>query len=102
MSRIGKILCLIYALIIIGCFAVAYSADGDFKGQYVLLQLPLALQMAGINAIGLSPQLQNLSWVGAYVLLGLPTFLFLYFVGWVIDRRSSTPSFNRDALKRAR
>jgi hypothetical protein len=97
MSRIGKILCLIYALIIIACFAGAYSAEGDFKGQYVFLQLPIAIQMAGINAIGLSSKLQNLSWVGAYALLGLPTFLLLYFVGWAIDGRSSNPSFKRDA-----
>ncbi len=97
MSRIGKVLCLIYALIIVACFTVAYSADGDFKGQYVFLQLPIALQMFGIDAIGLSSKLQNLSWVGAYVLLGLPTFLLLYFVGWAIDGRSSNPSFKRDA-----
>lgn len=101
MSRIGKVLCLIYALIIIACFAVAYSADGDFKGRYVLLQLPLVLQMAGINAIGLSPKLQNFSWVGAYALMGIPTFLFLYFVGWAIDGRSSNPSFKRDWPKQA-
>ena len=97
MSRIGKILCLIYASIIIVCFAFAYSADGDFKGQYIFLQIPIVLQMAGIDAIGLSPKLQNLSWVGAYGLLGLPTFLLLYFVGWAIDGRSSNPSFKRDA-----
>lgn len=96
MSRIGKILCLIYALIIIACFAAAYSADGDFKGQYVYLQLPIALQMAGIHAIGLSSKLQNISWVGAYALLGVPTFLFIYFVGWAIDSRSN-PSSKRDA-----
>jgi hypothetical protein len=73
----------------IACFAIAYSAEGDFKGQYVFLQLPLALQMAGIDAMGLSSELQNLSWIGAYALLGLPTLMILYFVGWMIDGRSS-------------
>lgn len=96
MSRIGKVLCLIYAVIIIVCFAVAFSAEGDLKGQYVFLQLPIALQMAGIHEIGLSSKLQNLSWVGAYVLLGLPTFLLLYFVGWAIDSCRPHPSFKRD------
>ena len=95
MSRIGKTLCLIYALVIAVCIALAYSAGGDFKGQYVFLQLPIVIQMAGIDAIGLSPKLQNLSWVGAYALLGLPTILFLYLVGWVIDGRSSNPSSKR-------
>ncbi|MFD0913184.1 hypothetical protein [Methylophilus luteus] len=89
MSRIGKMLCIIYALFMIACFAIAYSAEGDFKGQYVFLQLPLALQMAGIDAMGLSSELQNLSWIGAYALLGLPTLMILYFVGWMIDGRSS-------------
>jgi len=93
MSRIGKTLCLIYALIIAVCIALAYSAGGDFKGRYVFLQLPIVIQMAGIDVIGLSPKLQNLSWVGAYGVLGLPTFLFLYFVGWTIDGRSSDPPF---------
>jgi hypothetical protein len=82
-------LCIIYALFMIACFAIAYSAEGDFKGQYVFLQLPLALQMAGIDAMGLSSELQNLSWIGAYALLGLPTLMILYFVGWMIDGRSS-------------
>jgi len=97
MNRIGKILCLIYALIIVICIAFAYSSGGDFKGQYIFLQLPIVIQMAGIDAIGLSPKLQNLSWVGAYGLLGLPTFLFLYFIGLAIDGRSSNSSFKRDA-----
>jgi len=93
MSRIGKTLCLTYALIIAICIAFSYSADGDFKGQYVFLQLPIVIQMAGIDAIGLSPKLQNLSWVSAYGALCLPTFLFLYFVGWAIDGRSSGSPF---------
>ena len=97
MSRIGISLCLVYALIIFVCFTFAYSADGDFKGQYVFLQLPIAFQMAGIDAIGLSSQLQNISWVGAYALLGLPTFFLLYFVGWAIDGRRSNPSFKQNA-----
>ena len=93
MSRIGKTLCFTYALIIAVCITFSYSAGGDFKGQYVFLQLPIVIQMAGIDAIGLSPKLQNLSWVSAYGALCLPTFLFLYFVGWAIDGRSSGSPF---------
>lgn len=85
MSRIGKNLCLVYALIIFGCFVVALSVDGDFKGYFVFLQLPIALQMTGIDAIGLSSELQNLSWVVVYIIIGIPTFLLLYFVGWAIE-----------------
>ena len=95
MSRIGISLCLVYALIIFASFAFAYSADGDFKGQYVLLQLPIALQMAGIHALGLSSNFQNFSWIGADVVLGLPTFMLLYLFGWAIDSCSSNPSIKR-------
>jgi hypothetical protein len=97
MSRIGIILCLIYAVLIVICVAFAYSAGGDFKGQYVILQLPLILQMAVVHGLGLSAQFQNVSWVGAYVILGLPTFVLLYLLGWVIDGRSSNHSLKRDA-----
>lgn len=57
MSRIGKNLCLIYALIIFGCFVVALLVGGYFKGYFVFLQLPMALQMTGIDAFGLSSEL---------------------------------------------
>ncbi|TFW73188.1 hypothetical protein C3Y98_00895 [Methylotenera oryzisoli] len=73
--------------------AFSYSAGGGFKGQYVFLQLPIVIQMASIDAVGLSPKLQNLSWVSVYGALCLPTFLFLYFVGWAIDGRSSGSPF---------
>jgi hypothetical protein len=100
MSRIGKILCLIYALIIAICIALAYSAGSDFKGEYVFLQLPISIQMAGGYAIGLAQKLPNISWIGAYALYGLPTFLFLYLIGWAIDGRSSNQTIDLDATKR--
>ena len=84
MNRLGIVFCSIYALIIIICFTVSFLAD-DFKGQFVFLQLPIALQSAFIVALGFAPILQNLSWVSAYVILGLPTFLILYFNGKIMD-----------------
>jgi heme A synthase len=95
MSRIGKILCLIYALIIAICMALAYSAGSDYKGQFVFLQLPISIQMAGGYAIGLAQKLPNISWVVAYALYALPTFVFLYLIGWAIDGRNSNPSIKR-------
>lgn len=85
MSRIGIILCSIYALIIIVCFVFAFLAGFDFKGRFIFLELPLSAQIAIIDAIGLSSKLQNLSWVGAYIILGLPTFVVLYFIGKAMD-----------------
>ena len=100
MSRIGIILCTIYAAIIAVCLALAFSAD-DHKGQYVFMQLPIALQMSGLDALGLLPLLRKVSWIGAYLLLALPSFMFLYLLGWLIDRWRSNSSIKRDALKRA-
>ncbi len=85
MSRLGIIFCSIYALIIVVCFAFAFLAGFDFKGRFIFLELPLTAQIAIIDAIGLSSQLQNLSWVGAYIILGLPTFVVLYFIGKAMD-----------------
>jgi len=81
------------------CFAIAYSAEGDFKGPYVLLQLSLALQMVGIHANELSSELQNLSRIGAYTLL-LDHLLFcsyissagLLMVATLNNHSSGTPS----------
>ena len=87
MSRLGIIFCSVYALIIIICFTFSFVANdfNDFKGQFVFLQLPLAIQISVIDALGLAPILQNLSWIGSYVILGLPTFLILYFFGKIMD-----------------
>lgn len=97
MSRIGIILCLIYAVLIVICLAIAYSVDGDFKGQYVILQLPLVLQMTVVHGLGLSAKFQNVSWVGAYAILAPPTFVLLYLLGWAIDGRGSSSSLKQDA-----
>jgi hypothetical protein len=100
LSRTGIILCTIYAAITAVCLVLAFSAD-DYKGQYVFMQLPIALQMSGLDALGLLPLLRKVSWVGAYLLLALPSFIFLYLLGWLIGGCRSNSSIKRDALKRA-
>lgn len=85
MSRIGIILCVLYALVIATCVAIA-ATSGDFKSSYVLLQLPIALQMALIAALGLVPLVEHLSWPEAYALLATPTFAILYGFGWAVER----------------
>jgi hypothetical protein len=100
LSRIGIILCTIYAAITVVCLTLTFSAD-DFKSQYVFLQLPIALQLAGLDALGLIPFLRKISWTGAYLLLAFPSFIFLYSLGWLIDGWRSNSSIKRDALKRA-
>jgi hypothetical protein len=56
------------------------------KGRFVFLQLPIALQSAALQALGLSRHLQGLGWLGAYLVLGLPTLAILYLAGRLLDR----------------
>jgi hypothetical protein len=90
MSRVGLVFCALYALIIAACVCWAYSV-GDPKGHFVILQLPIALQGTLLVSLGLLPILVNLSWFAAYLLIGLPTFMLLYLLSWLIDRLRTRP-----------
>lgn len=96
MSRIGLFLCALYAAAIATCLAFAYDAGNNFKSQYVFLQLPIALQISLFQELGLVSHLRHASWAAAYLLLGLPTFALLYFVGWCIGRCRSNSPFKVD------
>jgi len=86
MSKMGMIFCLIYMLIIILCCSLALWADGDPKGQFVLLQIPLVLfaQLDILRKIGLDTLLLN-SWFVGYLVIVPPTFALLYCFGWFIE-----------------
>lgn len=86
MSKAGFILCFLYSLIAGLCVWASVSSTGDTKGEFVLLQLPLALQLAALDWLGLSSALSNLPWVAAYMLIGLPTLALLYSVGWALGK----------------
>ncbi|MGB4925451.1 MAG: hypothetical protein WBP25_03015 [Giesbergeria sp.] len=86
-----------YATAIGGCITLAYSGSGDFKGQFVFLQLPIAIQGALLQEIGLGPLLEKLTLVTAYIFIALPTFIFLYFTGWFISRLLFNPALKRTA-----
>lgn len=82
LSKTGMILCVLYAAIIALCWVLAFSAGIDAKGKFVFLQLPLALQMAGLYELGARSWLMGLSLPKAYLWIGLPTFIALYGLGW--------------------
>jgi hypothetical protein len=82
-SKLGIGLCLVYACIIAICLFMAYGADS--KGEFVLMQLPISLQMALIPK-SLYPMLANVSWLNAYLLFATPTFALLYFLGWFVKK----------------
>jgi hypothetical protein len=84
-SKLGIGLCLVYACVIAICLAAANGADN--KGEFVLKQLPVMLQM-GLMPKSFYPMLENLSWLNTYLLYATPTFALLYFFGWLIDGKS--------------
>ena len=83
-NRTGLVLCALYAAATCTCFALAFSS-GDFKGRFVFLQLPIALQLGALSSLGLGPSFTYLSWAAAYVVIATPTFGLLYFTGWLIE-----------------
>lgn len=93
MSRVGLFLCALYAAVIVTCFAFAYGAG--IKGQYVILQLPIALQSSLLQEVGLASHIEHISWAAAYLLLGLPTIALLYYAGWLIERCCANASSGR-------
>jgi len=83
MSRTGIAFCTVYVLLAIASVAWGLSVD-DSKGRFVLLQLPLALQIAGLDAFGVLPYLEGLSWTATYLLIVPPTLVVLYSAGTVV------------------
>jgi hypothetical protein len=85
-SKVGSRLCLAYALLSAAFVAYGALAVSDSKGRFVFLQLPIVLQAAILDGLGLSPLLSGLSWPAAYLIIGLPTLALLYSFGALVDR----------------
>lgn len=86
-SRIGALLCALYALLICACVALTHLPGGALQHEVMVLQLPVAPQAVLIFQLGLAPLFPDLSWGAAYLVLGLPTFVLLYLAGWLCDGR---------------
>lgn len=63
--NIRVIFALSYFLITVVCLIVFVGSDDD-KGQYIFLQLPIALQMGVFSKLGLNKFLISLNWFSAY------------------------------------
>lgn len=87
MSRLGLALCALYVTIVGVCAALAITGSGDPKGRFAFLQLPIALQAAALDALGLGWLMERLSWGAAYLVLGVPTLAALYLVGRFLGSR---------------
>lgn len=89
MKKYSSILPAIYILTTTACVLYALST-ADHKGRIVILQIPIALQAALVDQIGLGKLLEQMSWVTAYVALGIPTIGALYGIGHLIEKLRNT------------
>lgn len=87
MSPFGVRLAAGYAIAAAVCAVAAHVDTVDEKGRHVILQAPIALQAALLDAAGLGASLASLEWSSAYAWIGGSTLLLLYGLGWLMDRR---------------
>jgi len=85
LSKTGWGLAFIYFTLSIVCIIWAFTLV-DPKSKFVILQLPLALQMAGLHEIGLLKYFTDISWTMAYIIIGVPTLFIFYCIGWIIEK----------------
>jgi hypothetical protein len=85
-SRLGACLASLYLLPSAICVGIALGATTDPKGNFVFLQLPIALQLALLDGMGLGPLLSGLGWASAYLLIAVPTAMMLYLLGSVVAK----------------
>ena len=83
-SKLGIVLVVLYLLVSTFCLINGLYSE-DTKSKFVLMQLPIALQMAVIDAIGGGFLLERLSWFSGYLLIGGVTVFFIYLVGALFD-----------------
>jgi hypothetical protein len=86
MSKIGLTFCLIYVAFAGLCIWASLDSSGDPKGSFVLLQLPLTLQLGLLDWLGLDSLLRGASWPAAYSVIGSLTLVALYLSGWLVSR----------------
>ncbi|MEW7849869.1 hypothetical protein AB2N08_14325 [Massilia aurea] len=86
MSRLGLLLCAPYAIFIVACVGIVSLAGGDNAAQLIFLQLPIAGQLAVVQALGLGRALEFLAWPDAYAMFVVPVFVLLYTVGALLER----------------
>lgn len=86
LNRFGIVLVMLYLIITALVLWAAWDAGADEKGRFVLLQLPLALQMALLDGLGLMAWFAGLSWFAAYLIFLPATCVALYYLGKAFTR----------------
>lgn len=83
LSKTGLILGALYIGIIIVCVIWAQFIS-DPKGKFIILQLPVVLQHGLLLATDATWILKDMSWLGVYLLLGIPMLILLVVFGNII------------------
>lgn len=86
LNPFGLVLAMLYVIITAFLLWGAWDAGADDKGRYVLLQLPLALQMALLDTLGLMGWFSGISWWLAYFIFVPATCVGLYYIGKGLTR----------------
>ena len=74
----------LYILISVGFIFWSFRT-GDPKGSFVLLQIPIAMQLSLFDEIGLARFLTGISWFGAYIICVPPMLIILYIAGHFLE-----------------
>lgn len=86
MSRFGLYFCAPYAIFVAACLGHVMLGGGDDAARLVLLQMPIAGQLAVVHWLGLGRTLEFVSWPDAYGLFMTPAFILLYALGASLER----------------
>jgi hypothetical protein len=81
----------LYVVATLACWATAYFAAGDVKGQFVLRQLPIAPIAALIDGLGFANLISGFTWVEAYAVLFPLSLGLLYSFGWLVTQLLGWP-----------
>lgn len=98
-TKTGIVLAIIYILGLIVC-AIWAQFISDPKGQFVILQLPVALQHAALLSVGSNSLLSDMSWPVIYFVLGVPMVVALILLGCIIELALSKLSFGIKTLNK--
>ncbi len=91
LNRLGLSFIVIYLALTL--LFVFFSIDADPKGRFVMLQIPITLQLAVVDLLGLADYTQKWSFPVAYAIFIPAACLFLYASGVALSRAWTSSTF---------
>lgn len=86
MSRLGLFFCVPYAVFVAACLGIVSLGHVGYQSQFTYLELPIAVQLALAQWLGMDRALAVISWPDAYGLFMTPAFIVLYALGASLER----------------